>query len=150
MMCVLVYQSMAHMPPRHVRCRRMASGVDSCLSPCKRQDLLFTIAYIRFLVCYFLRILLCLPPSYWRGSGITVPVWCYVGAMVLNSGPHSCTGSALPTELFPQPTKRSVCLPAFSPPPLSFFSLLLLFCMSVLPECMCVYNVLPGVHKGQK
>lgn len=63
-------------------------------------------------------------------------------AVVLNSGPHSCTGSALPTELFPQPAKRSVCLPAFSPPPLSFFSLLLLFGMSVLPECMCVYNVL--------
>lgn len=67
--------------------------------------------------------------------------WLYVGAVVLNSGPHSCTGSALPTELFPQPTKRSVCLSAFSSS-LSFFSLLLLFCMSVLPECMCVYNVL--------
>lgn len=53
MMCVLVYLTMVHMPPRHVRCQRMASGVDSCLSDCKRQDLLFTIAYIRFLVCYF-------------------------------------------------------------------------------------------------
>lgn len=137
----MVYLSMVHMPRRHVRCWRMASGVDSCLSHCKRQDLLFTIAYMRFLVCYFLRILLCLPPSYWRDSGITVPFWCYVGAVVLNLGPHSCTGSALPTELFPQPSKRSVCLPAFSPPPL--FSLCFsFFCMSVLPECMCVYNVL--------